>query len=86
MQEAEDSYVIPFLTATPNYYGKGVEKCLFSLILQHLKKVGAKHVKMQMHPELASSYTSQVEPLLAEFGFKNLQVSLPKLKASGEQQ
>ena len=42
--ETEGSYKIPFLTAIPKYYGKGVESCLMALVLTYLIKKGAKSV------------------------------------------
>ncbi len=34
----DQGWTIPFLTAIPSHYGKGVENCLLNLVIQYLQK------------------------------------------------
>ena len=42
----------------PNYYGKGVEQCLMSLVLQYLMKKKAENVSFLVHQEMKVSFES----------------------------
>lgn len=56
LQAEDGSWEIPFLTAVPNHFGKGVEECLLQLCLSYLHGKGATNIKALRHPELAHGF------------------------------
>ena len=60
-----EGWTIPFLTAVPNHFGKGVEDCLLKLCIRYLQSKGAHSVSLQVHPELEWQFETQVQPALA---------------------
>ena len=54
--EEDGKWRIPFITAVPSSFGKGVEACLMQLCLGYLKTKGAKHISVEVHPELEWQY------------------------------